>query len=335
MVEDLASRIERLASVGSTNDVARERLRAGSGAVGAHAADADAAGADAAGADVSGADAAPAVVVVADEQTAGRGRDGRTWTAPPGRALLCSLGFRPIWLAPTDAWRLAATVSLAMADAAEEVAGLREGTIRLKWPNDLVVETEVAAPGSDGAALEPPADRPRVAALPPPPPSVAPGAHLPIAAVRKLGGVLGETAGLGTAHPEVVVGIGVNADWAAADFPPELAATMTSLREVAGGRPVDRDALLDAFLDRLDVRLLALRDGRFDGAAWLARQLTNGRLVRLELPDGTVEVVRAAGVDPRTGALLVTDPDATGPDAGSERPVTVGEIVHLRLGTGV
>lgn len=310
MVEDLASRIERLASVGSTNDVVRERLRAGS--------------------DRARSDAGP-IVVVADEQTAGRGRDGRTWTAPPGSSLLCSLGFRPTWLAPTDTWRLAATVSLAMADAAEEVAGLRDGTIRLKWPNDLVVESEVAAPGSDEAALEPPADRARVAALPPPPPSLAAGAHLPIAAaVRKLGGVLGETAGLGTADPEVVVGIGVNVDWPASEFPPELAATMTSLREAAGGRPVDRDALLDAFLDRLDVRLIALRDGRFDGAAWLARQLTNGRLVRLELPDGAVEVVRAVGVDPRTGALLVTDPDG-----GPERPVTVGEIVHLRLGAGV
>ncbi len=37
-------------------------------------------------------------------------------------------------------WRLAAVASLAMADAAEAVAALPPGTIRLKWPNDLVVE---------------------------------------------------------------------------------------------------------------------------------------------------------------------------------------------------
>ena len=42
--------------------------------------------------------------------------------------------------------------------------------------------------------------------------------------VRKLAGVLGETDGLGTADPRVVIGIGINADWAADDFPPELAA---------------------------------------------------------------------------------------------------------------
>ncbi len=62
-------------------------------------------------------------LAVADEQTAGRGRAGRTWAAPPGAALLLSLGFRPAWLAPDRAWRLAAIASLAMADAAEEVAG--------------------------------------------------------------------------------------------------------------------------------------------------------------------------------------------------------------------
>ena len=73
----------------------------------------------------------------------GRGRSGRTWIAPPGRALLLSLGFRPTWLAPGHAWRLAATVSLAMADAAEEAAGLRDRAIRLKWPNDLVIEDVV------------------------------------------------------------------------------------------------------------------------------------------------------------------------------------------------
>ena len=66
-------------------------------------------------------------LAVADEQTEGRGRHGRTWTAPPGAALLGSLGFRPTWLAPDRAWRLAAVVALAMCDAAEDVAGSPPG----------------------------------------------------------------------------------------------------------------------------------------------------------------------------------------------------------------
>ena len=58
-----------------------------------------------------------------------------------GAALLLSLGFRPTWISPERVWRLPAVRRLAMADAAEEVAGLAPGTIRLKWPNDLVSST--------------------------------------------------------------------------------------------------------------------------------------------------------------------------------------------------
>jgi BirA family biotin operon repressor/biotin-[acetyl-CoA-carboxylase] ligase len=278
------SRQERFGSVGSTNDVVRGWLAGG----------------------------APEVcLAVADEQTAGRGREGRPWRAPVGRALLLSLGFRPTWLAPHHAWRLAAIASLAMADAAEEVAGLRDRTIRLKWPNDLVVEEE-GAPASDRVVRE--SDR------------VLPESDW---VVRKVAGVLGETEGLGTDDPSVVVGIGVNADWPAGEFPPELAGGMTSLREASGGRPIDLALLLDAFLGRLEPRTLALRDGRFDSADWLDRQLTNRRLVRLVRSDGRDEVVRAVGVDPDSGGLLVEDPAAP----MAERLILSGEIHHLRLAT--
>ena len=79
----------------------------------------------------------------------------------------------------------------------------------------------------------------------------------------KLGGVLGETDGLGSDDPRVVVGIGINGDWAAADFPPELADAMTSLREASAGRPIDPVALFGAFVERVEVRIEALRAGVF------------------------------------------------------------------------
>ena len=252
------ARRERFAVVGSTNDVVRGWLAAGTPEV---------------------------CLALADEQSAGRGRQGRTWTAPPGRALLLSLGFRPGWLAPDRTWQLGAIVSLAMADAAEEVAGLAEHAIRLKWPNDLVIEDSV-----DPAE----AFRLAEAGIPIPEPDPAGLGY------RKLAGVLGETAGLGTTDPTAIVGIGLNADWPAAEFPPELAAGMTSLREASHGRPVDPALLLDAFLSRLEVRLAALRTGRFDVADWRARQLVVGREVSLERPDGSAEVARAVGVDART-----------------------------------
>ena len=73
-------------------------------------------------------------VLVADHQTAGRGRQGRTWTAPPGSGLLCSILFRP-GPAPILAGATWA-VALAARLACHEVAGV---TPELKWPNDLVV----------------------------------------------------------------------------------------------------------------------------------------------------------------------------------------------------
>jgi BirA family biotin operon repressor/biotin-[acetyl-CoA-carboxylase] ligase len=270
---DFISRQERFAVVGSTNDVVRDWLAEGTPEV---------------------------CLAVADEQSAGRGRDGRTWTAPAGAALLLSLGFRPGWLDPDRVWRLAATVSLAMADAAEEVAGLPDGAIRLKWPNDMVIETA-------GFAVPVAPERPD--------------------GVRKVAGVLGETDGLGTDDPRAVIGIGVNTDWAATDFPEDLRETMTSLREASHGRPIDHVALLDAFLGRLEVRVEALRGGRFDVADWTARQLTTGRAVDLVAPDGSVQNVRALGVDAASGGLVVADPAAP----AGERTVVVGEVRHVRL----
>ncbi len=270
------ARRERFGRLGSTNDAARAWLAAGTPEV---------------------------CLAVADEQTAGRGRAGRTWVAPPGAALLLSLGFRPTWLAPGHAWRLAAIVALAMADAAEEHAGLRDHAIRLKWPNDLVLEDDAPELAGTGAGGGP---------------------------VRKLGGVLGESEGLGTDDPRVVVGIGLNAGWACADFPAALAPTMTSLADASGGRPVDRERLLEGFLDRLEARVEALRAGRFPVDDWTARQLTTGRLLRLEGHGGAREEALALGLDPATGALLVADPAAP----GGERAVLAGDVVHVRLAAG-
>ena len=76
----------------------------------------------------------------------------------------------------------------------------------------------------------------------------------------------------------------------------------------------------------VEPRIDALRAGRFDGAAWTARQVTTGRQVRLETAQG-IETVRATGVDPVTGALIVADPATTTGD----RHVLVGEVTHVRL----
>jgi biotin-(acetyl-CoA carboxylase) ligase len=123
------------------------------------------------------------------------------------------------------------------------------------------------------------------------------------------------------------VGIGVNAGWVRADFPPAIAPLMTSLGEASGGRPIDRALLLDGFLSRLEARVEALRAGRFPVDDWAARQVTTGRLVRLEEHGAAPEEVLALGVDPATGALVVADAAAP----GGERAVHAGDVVHVRL----
>lgn len=76
------------------------------------------------------------VVLVTDHQTAGRGRLGRVWQAPPGSSLLASVLCRPA-VPVARAHLVTVAAGLAAADAVEEVAGFRPS---LKWPNDLVVD---------------------------------------------------------------------------------------------------------------------------------------------------------------------------------------------------
>ena len=74
-------------------------------------------------------------VVTATEQSEGRGRQGRTWTAPPGKALLYSAVLRPLEERHT---MLPLAVPLAVSKAAEELQP--EIECRVKWPNDVLIE---------------------------------------------------------------------------------------------------------------------------------------------------------------------------------------------------
>jgi BirA family biotin operon repressor/biotin-[acetyl-CoA-carboxylase] ligase len=74
--------------------------------------------------------------VVADEQTAGRGRLERTWWAPPGSSLLLSILLRP-GLLPRQAQRLTMVCSLAVCDAIAEICGV---LAQVKWPNDVLIQ---------------------------------------------------------------------------------------------------------------------------------------------------------------------------------------------------
>ena len=80
-------------------------------------------------------DAPEGAVVVAGEQTAGRGRLGRRWLAPAGTSLLCSVQLRPA-VAGEQLPELTGVAARACADAIDALTGL---TPQLKFPNDVLL----------------------------------------------------------------------------------------------------------------------------------------------------------------------------------------------------
>ena len=112
--------VEVLAHADSTNTRLLERMRG-------HAS------AKAQAAPLRATDAQPCLLV-AEHQTGGRGRLGRTWHADPGASLTFSLGLP---LAPADWSGLALAVGVALADALDPAGAAGTPRIGLKWPNDL------------------------------------------------------------------------------------------------------------------------------------------------------------------------------------------------------
>jgi BirA family transcriptional regulator, biotin operon repressor / biotin---[acetyl-CoA-carboxylase] ligase len=91
-------------------------------------------------------------VAVTNHQTAGRGRQGRSWTDAPGTALLVSVLLRPPDAA--DLPQLSLVCALAVAEAVEQATSL---AAQLKWPNDVMLDRSKVAgillEGSGGAVV--------------------------------------------------------------------------------------------------------------------------------------------------------------------------------------
>jgi BirA family biotin operon repressor/biotin-[acetyl-CoA-carboxylase] ligase len=212
-------------------------------------------------------------LVVADEQTGGRGRRGRSWTSPPGAGLYMSVVFRP----PETLLTIMAGVAAAR--------GIRQATgvpVTLKWPNDVIVEEESIGSALTGG------------------PDAAPRRW------RKAAGILAEATTSGNELQFIILGIGVNLR--SSDWPPEVAARATSL-EAVSNQSIDRDAVLVSILAALAFERRRLLDN--GGAplleAW--RKLSpssRGRIVVRETLEGQQTAV-TAGIDDE-GALLVEGP---------------------------
>ncbi|MGH2925317.1 MAG: biotin--[acetyl-CoA-carboxylase] ligase [Solirubrobacterales bacterium] len=158
-------------------------------------------------------------VVTADVQTEGRGRRGRTWSAPSGKALLCSAILAPLELRHA---LLPLTVPIAVCEAVESLAPLE---CHVKWPNDVLVrQPEMAGAG------DPTAGRKDHAGADPDP------------RWRKLAGVLIE------ARPPdwAVIGIGLNLSIEAGELPSDLRRPAASV-----GHGVEQAEALAAVCERL------------------------------------------------------------------------------------
>ena len=233
-------------------------------------------------------------VLAAEQQSAGRGRLGRTWVSPPRAALTFSVLLRPAAVPRARLGWLPLLAGVAVADAVRVVAAV---DAQLKWPNDVVASQGNTLAGESGGVVPP----------------------------RKVGGILAESAG-----DAVVVGIGVNVSTGSAELPPPGpgALAATSLR-LEGAASLDRARLLAEILAGLERRYQAwcqvFGDAERSGlrAEYTALCATLGRRVRVELPGGRRLDGLAAALDADGRLLLSVPPDA-------DLPVAAGDIVHLR-----
>jgi len=220
---------------------------------------------------------ATGAVVVAEEQTAGRGRGQRRWETPVGSALLVSLLLKaPLPFDPAQAPMVA---GLALVQACLAWQPALQGRIGLKWPNDLLL-----------------------------------GRTRPHGA--KTAGILVESSYRGDQVDHLVIGMGLNVLQTPAELPPSLpgAPPPTSLRHflvseglVGPAQPLDRTALFIELCRAWSAYLVLGSAGALITQPWRDQLWTVGQAVAI-YDGGSEPVVRGVAVDvTTTGHLVVAD----------------------------
>ncbi len=198
------------------------------------------------------------VVVIAESQSRGRGRLGRSWSSIPNLGLWLSILLRPR-LRPQSATRVMVAAATALSRAVNHVAGCR---LEIKWPNDLVWRS------------------------------------------RKIAGILTEISAELDCLRYLILGVGINVNHQAADFPPEIRSTAASLL-MAAGHMVDRAELAAAFLRELELDYARIHDSRFSLVAdeWARQCLTLGHSVTIQ--QGNLRIEGFAEALDEDGLLLL------------------------------
>jgi BirA family transcriptional regulator, biotin operon repressor / biotin---[acetyl-CoA-carboxylase] ligase len=199
-------------------------------------------------------------LLVAEQQSHGRGRQGRVWVAQRGASLTFSLALA---LQRADVSGLSLAVGVAIADALDEPT-LGAPRLMLKWPNDLWLLDAARVTDADTSATSP---------------------------GRKLGGVLIETVSRGTLRA-VVIGIGLNVLALAVDDASSGVATLSEIDAAASApQALHRLAVpLALALRRFDAEGFAAFEARYQ-----ARDLLFGRAVTAGSLSGTAQGVAGDG----------------------------------------
>ena len=272
------------------------------------------------------------LVVIAESQTAGRGRQGRKWISPGGRGLWFSVLLRPN-LPLESSSRLTVMATVAVATALRRSTAL---PLRVKWPNDILcrgrktagILVEIRAThsfppplardecqswqGGDGGATT--QDRPY------PPPCQGDGGGRDRKIQNRISGHALNAEDGRIRHAALGIGIDVNLE--KPDFPEELHASATSLKMEAK-KSFHRPTLFVNILRELDQARPLLSDENFPGLIqrWADLDETLGRQVLVRPVHGGGRPIRglAANMD-EDGALLVRTDD------GRTERVMAGDI---------
>jgi BirA family transcriptional regulator, biotin operon repressor / biotin---[acetyl-CoA-carboxylase] ligase len=220
------------------------------------------------------------LVILAEEQTAGRGRRGRSWMAPPSSSILMSVVLFPpshLACAPAESGSGLAWLTALGAVAAAEVATAWTGRpATIKWPNDVRIGGRKLA----GILVE--------RALAPRRHATATPARAPV-----------------VAEYGAVIGIGLNVNLSRDAFPVDLSPLATSLAIECGGAQVDRSEVARDLIRRLDHWYEASRSGGVDAlnAPWQSKSEHLGRFVRITTKAGAMSG-RLVAIDLRQGLTL-------------------------------
>lgn len=248
-------------------------------------------------------------VLVADHQSAGRGRLGREWDDDRGDALLVSIRV------PAELDGVGGVVAAVGAAARFAADQLTTSTVLTKWPNDLVVE-DGAAPGKLGGVL---AEYVAEAHESVPNECVA-NESVPNECVPNESVPNESVPNESVPNECVIVGVGINVR--AIERQPG-ATSMAECGMEQSGSLADRDLLLSGLLSALAPRLA-------DPVAVLeemrANSATLGARVRVELPGNRFVTGEAVGLSDE-GHLLLRCDDAT------HRTITAGDVIRLRPAT--